>query len=107
MNLLPVVLSALLGVTALTVNVKTERSAAELLSFKRHNPCPSNLLQRANQELPRRRVVCTRAQGLFAHATTPGAPTIAVTQAKMARCKHICASDPENVCTLLAASPAK
>ena len=49
--------------------------------------------------------MCTRAQGLFAHATTPDAPTIVVTHAKAALYKHICASDPENVCTLLAASP--
>ena len=49
--------------------------------------------------------MCTRAQGLFAHATAPGAPTVDVTPAKPARYKHICASDPENVCTLLAASP--
>ena len=49
----------------------------------------------------------TRAQGLFAHATTPGAATIAVTQAIASRYKHICASDPENVCTLLDATPAK
>ncbi len=49
----------------------------------------------------------TRAQGLFAHAATPGAPTIIVTQAKAARYKNICASGPENVCTLLAASPTK
>ena len=45
----------------------------------------------------------TRAQGLFAHATTLGAPAIVVTQAHVARYKNICASDPENVCTLLAA----
>ena len=63
--------------------------------------------QRANQAPPRRRAVCTRAQGQFAHATTPGAPTIVVAQAKVARYKHICASEPENVCTLLAASPTK
>ncbi len=31
--------------------------------------------------------------------------TIAVTQAKPARYKNICASDPEKVCTLLAAVP--
>ena len=49
--------------------------------------------------------MCTRAQGLFAHATTPGAPTIVVKQAKPERHKHICASGLENVCTLLAASP--
>ena len=49
--------------------------------------------------------MCTRAQGLFAHATTSGAPTIAVAQARAARYKYICASDPENVCTLLGASP--
>jgi hypothetical protein len=42
--------------------------------------------------------VCTRAQGLFAHATTPGAPTIVVTQAKVVRYKHICASEPERTC---------
>ena len=46
--------------------------------------------------------MCTRAQGLFAHATTPGSPTISVAQAKVVRYKHICASEPENVCTLLA-----
>ena len=51
--------------------------------------------------------MCIRAQGQFAHATTPGAPAIAVAQAKAARYKHICASEPENVCTLLAASPTK
>ena len=51
--------------------------------------------------------MCTRAQGLFAHATTPGVPTIIVTQTKAARYKNICASEPENVCTLLAASPTK
>ena len=36
----------------------------------------------------------TRAQGLFAHATTPDAATIVVTQAKRERYKHICASEP-------------
>ena len=51
--------------------------------------------------------MCTRAQGLFAHATTLGVPAIAVTQAKRERYKHIRASGPENVCTLLAASPTK
>ena len=60
--------------------------------------------QRANQAPPRRRVVCTRAQGLFAHATTRGEPAIVVTQTKLTRYKNICASEPENVCTLLAAS---
>ena len=63
--------------------------------------------QNASQAPPRRRVVCTRAQGLFAHATTPGAPTIVVAQAKAARYKNICASGPENVCALLAASSTK
>ena len=63
--------------------------------------------QRANQAPKRRRAACTRAQGQFAHATTLGAPTIVVTQAKQALYKNICASEPENVCTLLAASPAK
>ena len=38
--------------------------------------------------------MCTRAQGLFAHATTLSAPTNAVMQAKAARYKHICASGP-------------
>ncbi len=56
---------------------------------------------------PRRRAVCTRAQGLFAHATAPGLPTIAVTQAKPEGYKYICASDPKNVCTLLAAVPTR
>ena len=51
--------------------------------------------------------MCTRAQGQFAHAATPGAPTIAVAQAKAVRYKNACASEPENVCTLLAASPTK
>ena len=45
------------------------------------------------------------AQGLFAHATTPRAATIAVALAKAARYKNICASGLENVCTLLATSP--
>ena len=61
----------------------------------------------ANQARPRRRAVGTRAQGLFAHATTPGAATIAVTQAQVVRYKNICASEPENGCTLLAAPPTK
>ncbi len=61
----------------------------------------------ANQPTPpRRRAVCIRAQGLFAHAAARGVPTIAVTQAKAAHYKNICASEPENVCTLLAAVPA-
>ena len=34
-----------------------------------------------------------------------GCATTVVTQAKAARYKHICASEPENVCTLLAAAP--
>ncbi len=51
--------------------------------------------------------MCTRAQGLFAHSSTPGAPTTVVTQAKRERYKHICASGPENVCMLLTASPSK
>ena len=38
---------------------------------------------------------------------TSGSPTIVVAQAIDARYKHICASEPENVCTLLAASPTK
>ena len=63
--------------------------------------------QNANQAPPRWRAVCTRAQGLFAHATTLGVLTIVVTPARAARYKHICASDPENVCTLLAASLTK
>ena len=50
--------------------------------------------QHANQTPQRRRVVCTRVQGLFAHATTPGAPTIGVTQAKRERHKHNCTSGP-------------
>ena len=49
----------------------------------------------------------TRAQGQFAHATAPGSPTIVVAPAKAVRSKHICASEPENVCMLLAASPTK
>ena len=56
---------------------------------------------------PRWRVVGTRAQGQFAQATTPGVPTVAVAQAITACYKHICASEPENVCTLLADSPTK
>ena len=38
--------------------------------------------------------MCTRAHGLFAHATTPGASTTVVTQAKRERYKNICASGP-------------
>ena len=63
--------------------------------------------QRANQARPRRRVVCTRAQGQVAHAATSGAQTIVVAPAKAVRYKNICASEPENVYTLLAASPTK
>jgi hypothetical protein len=47
----------------------------------------------ANQFRPRLRAVCTRARGLFAHATTPGAPAILVTQANLAGYKNICASN--------------
>ena len=47
---------------------------------------------------PRRRVVCTWAQGLFAHATAPGTSTVEVAPAKAAGYKHICASEsPERV----------
>ena len=63
-----------------------------------------NIPRGPSQTQQRRRVVCTRAQDLVAHATTPGAPTIVVTQAIAARHKHICASGPKNVCTLLTAS---
>ena len=49
----------------------------------------------------------TRAQGQFAHATAPGSPTIVVAQAKAARYNHICASEPENVNTLLTAPHTK
>ena len=51
--------------------------------------------------------MCTRVQGQFAHATTPGAPAIAVAPAKAARYKNSCASEPENVYTLPADSPTK
>ena len=36
-----------------------------------------------------------------------GAPTILVAPATAERYKHICASEPQNVCALLAASPTK
>ena len=51
--------------------------------------------------------MCTRTQGQFAHAATLGALTIVVTQAQRVRYNYICASEPETVCTLLAASPSK
>ena len=38
--------------------------------------------------------MCTRAQGQFAHAATPGAPTIAVAQVKAEPKQHIRASEP-------------
>ena len=50
--------------------------------------------------------VYTGAGPIRACKKKSGVPTIAVTQAKSASYKHICASDPENVCTLLTASPA-
>lgn len=40
MNWFPAILAMGISTTALTAVAKTERSAAEVSTFKRHNPCP-------------------------------------------------------------------